>query len=204
MDPKKLAALAQQQGGGPMPGKGGGKPPGGKGGGPQPPKGGKGPGGNPHQETHPGMPEDEETTADEGAELPEELKPFAPAVKLLERDAEDVEEQCEGIDEALLSDAAGEPDDEQKAELEDSLGALSDDLVGAMKGCMKSISQEDAMGIATHLEDEGFISDAEQVGAYLFHLGQVLAAAPEHGDEEHGDDGGGDGGEDDEDDYGDE
>lgn len=202
MDPKKLAALAQQQGGGPMPGKGAGKlPGGGKGGGGPQPKKGKGAGSNPHEATHPDMPEDEETAADEGAELPEELKPYAQAVKLLERDAEDLEEQCEGIDGDLLSDATAEPDDQQKAELEDSLSALSDDLVGAMKGCMKGIPQEDAMGIATHLEDEGFITDAEMVGAYLFQLGKVLGSAPEGEDEG---DGGGDDGEDDDEDYGDE
>lgn len=154
----------------------------------QPKKGKKnGDGGNPHKGAHPGMDEGDESPKDEGDELEGALKDKAGLVQKLEDNAQDVEEQCEGLDEAFLSDASAQPDDEQKQELEECLEALPADLVESMKSDLASISHDDAMAIANHLEDEGFVTDGEMVGGFLFHVGQVASQMNGASD---GDDGG--------------
>jgi len=178
IDPKKLAAVAGGQSGPVMPPKGGG-------GGAKPPKGG-----NPHDEAHPDMDEKDETAADEADELPENLKSYAKLVKLLEDNATDVEEQCEGLDADMLASDES-PDDENKQEIEDCLESLPDDLVSEMKSSLKGVSKDDAQALANHLEDEGFVTDADAVAGFLFHCGQVYAAGGGEGDDsddESGDD----------------
>jgi hypothetical protein len=177
MDPKSLAVLASSPApGSPMPPKGGGGAPPKKNG-----KGGKPPGGNPHAQAHPGMDESDETDKDESDELEGPLKDYAPLVKLLEKNAQDVEEQTEVLDSDFLNDASMSPDDETKQELEESLEALPDDLCAAMKEHLASISHDNAMAIAEHLEEEGFVSDAEPIGGYLFHVGQIVGSMGKDG-----------------------
>jgi hypothetical protein len=160
IDPQKLAAVAGDKGGPPR-----GKPD--KNSGPQPK------GGNPH-DAHPDMAESDETESDEASELPEELQQYAEFLQSLEAHAEDLEDQCDGLDGEFISDPGATPDDEQKQELEECLEACPDDLVSSFKAHGANISHDDALKLAEHLESEGMISDAEPVAGFIFHVGQVI------------------------------
>lgn len=175
MDPKKLAAVMGDKGGAPQPAKpgggGGGRPGGGKGN----KGGGGGGGGNPH-DVHPDVDEQDEAPEDESEELDSELKPYAELVKALEDNSDDVENSLDGLDQEFLTDSSATPDDEQRQELEEVLEGLPQDLTDLMRQHLPGCSWDDAMGIASHLEEEGMISDADPVAGLLFHAGQVLGS----------------------------
>jgi hypothetical protein len=145
-----------------------------------------GKGGNPHQQAHPDMDEHDESSQDEGDEMPEGMEKYADLMQQLEAHAGDVEEQAEGMDPEMLEDPSQAMDDDAKMEVEECLEALDDSLVEEMHDALKGISHDDAQMLADHLEQEGMITDADMVAGFLFRVGQLDGAA---GGDDHGDDG---------------
>jgi len=187
VDPSKLAAIAGGPSGQPMQ-QSQGKPGKGKPGKQKPGKGGGG--GNPHQQAHPDMAEGDESSQDEGDELPGGMEKYADLMQQLEAHAGDVEEQAEGMDPEMLEDPGAQMDDDAKADLAECLEALDDSLVEEMHDALKGISHDDAQMLADHLEQEGMITDADMVAGFLFRVGQLDAApgGDDHGDGEDADD----------------
>jgi hypothetical protein len=100
---------------------------------------------------------------------------FAPIMELLEDAAETIEDNLVEMDQAQL---LGEDplSEDQVFKLAEVMGMLDPQLVLGMKEVMGDITMEEAMELGEHLADEGYASDADLLGGFLFHTKEVLPA----------------------------
>ena len=158
IDPGKLEAFANDEGG-----KGGGKGGGGK------QKGGDhdGDGGDGgHDESHDeGGGENEEKDEGEGK--------FAKLTALLEEFAEDVEAAADSVDAEALHDPESEMSPEDEKIFEEDVDGLDEGLKKEL-AATGGMSLDEAHEIASHLEGEDMIEDGDRVAGWLFRAANHL------------------------------
>lgn len=138
-----------------------------------PPKASKGAPPPPPEAEEPEGEESEEGGGEEGRDADALAEKFGGLIEMLEQHGEEVEEQCELLDQGTLTDPGAEADPEFQSALNECLGSLDAGLVDAMKTELKGVSWDDAMDLAEHLADEGKVADPEAVAGFLFHTGHL-------------------------------
>jgi hypothetical protein len=132
--------------------------------------------------------------ADEGGgEIPDEEAPveeegpgkFGMLLTLLEQHAEDVEGLTDEFDPAELVDETVELDEPDIQALWDGFDGLDEALQTEIRASLPGVTLDEARDLASHLEAEGIIQDAERVAGWLFRVGKLdLAAEGENDDDE--------------------
>jgi hypothetical protein len=145
----------------------------------------------------------EEEEAPEAEEAAEEmaaggLKEYAPLMELMEQQAPAIEEAIEssGINmDALLAEEPLEQEDLQKiGEIIVDDEVTGAELAGLMLAMFDDIPYEEAMDLAQHIVDEGYGTDADVLGGFIFHAKETFPAIHEaiEAHEQGGDAAGGD------------
>lgn len=109
---------------------------------------------------------------------------FGMLITLLEENADDVMSLTEEFDPDQLADAAQELDEEEQSSLREGAASLPDDLQAELRAALPGATIEETREVATHLEDEGIIDDAERLAGWLFRVGEVGLDEPAEGEEE--------------------
>lgn len=109
---------------------------------------------------------------------------FGMLITLLEANADDVMGLTEEFDPDQLTDIAQELDEEEKASLQEGAATLPEDLVAELGAALPGTSIEETREVATHLEDEAIIDDAERLAGWLYRIGEVGLGEPVEGEEE--------------------
>ena len=108
----------------------------------------------------------EEFEAHEAAESEElESLEHSEFMDMLREKAEDLDLAVGGIREELNHD--DQPDDDTVEQIEEAVEEI-DGLKDAIKKHLKGAAYKDVLGLATHLEAEDLVSDAEQVAGFLY------------------------------------
>ena len=129
---------------------------------------------------------DAEETEDSGDAEGEELDEggparFAPVMELLEQAASDIEESLTDLDPAALLDTDSPLAPDQIPLMQDCIDALDDDLVEGLRSEASELTAEEAMSLGQHLASEGYATDGDLLGGWLWHAAQVLREPSEMG-----------------------
>jgi hypothetical protein len=143
----------------------------------------------PEEEADPGVPEGEESDADEQAEgnYPPPAGGTNPgaAIPALEQYSGEIEASCDELDYDMLTDPDLEMTDDDIAILQEGVLMLPPRLLKVIEN-LKGIDIDAATTIAEHLENEGMVDDAERVAGWIFRVGQLLDQGEEEAPEEEG------------------
>lgn len=100
---------------------------------------------------------------------------FSALIPLLEEAAEEIEACCDELDPEQLGKPEEDFDDENHDIFVESFAELPDDLKAEMlEALADGITPEEADELATHLEGEGMIEDAERFANYLQHVARAI------------------------------
>jgi len=110
---------------------------------------------------------------------------YAPIMELLEDAAETIEDGIGTLDQAQV--LGEEPlAEDQLPKMAEVVATLDPQLILGMKQLMMDMTMDEAMELGEHLADEGYASDPDLLGGFLFHLKEVLPALEIEGMEEPG------------------